>query len=126
MKIWLNKLKEGDTFYKIFGYSVYKCKHLGDAHNMNFKMSRIKFEILDDETIFNEDLLGNVHEAFVNQYVYEDEETAKECLKKLIDNKIGDLELDLRNSEMHISVLKKEIERITGIKKELYNERKQK
>lgn len=49
MKIWLNKLKEGDIFYKIFGYM-----------------------------------------------------------------------------EMYISVLKKEIKRITGIKKELYNERKQK
>ena len=74
MKVWLNDLKEGDKFYHILLDNVYQCEHLGDAHNMNFKMSRIKFEILDDETIFNEDLLGNVHEAFVNQYVYDNYE----------------------------------------------------
>ena len=84
MKVWLNDLKEGDIFYHILLDRVCKCKHLGDAHNMNFKMSRIKFEILDDETIFNEDLLGNVHEAFVNQYVYDDYESAEEaCIDNL-------------------------------------------
>lgn len=118
MKIWLNNLKEGDTFYIIFGYNVYKCKHLGDAKNPNYLMSCIKYEMYDDNVTTNGEL-------FVNQYVYEDEETAKECLKNLIDNKIGDLELDLKNTEMHISVLKEEIKRITGIKKELYNERKE-
>lgn len=45
--------------------------------------------------------------------------------EKLDLNKIGDLELDLKNTEMHISVLKEEIKRIIGIKKELYNERKE-
>lgn len=118
MKIWLNNLKEGDTFYIIFDYNVCKCKHLGDAKNPNYLMSRIKYEMYDDNVTTNGEL-------FVNQYVYEDEETAKECLKRLIDNKIGDLELDLKNTEMHISVLKEEIKRITGIKKELYNERKE-
>lgn len=119
MKIRLNKLKEGDTFYKIFGLNVYKCKHLGDANNHNHLIPHIKYELYDGNVIINE-------EMSVKQYVYEDEETAKECLKKLIDNKIGELKFDLRNTEMHISVLKKEIKRLTGIKKELYNERKQK
>ena len=119
MKICLNKLKEGDTFYKIFGYSVYKCKHLGDANNLNYPMPRIKYGLYEGNVIINEEMSAC-------QYVYEDEETAKECLKKLIGNKIGDLEFELRNMEMYISVLKKEIKRITGIKKELYNERKQK
>lgn len=118
MKVWLNKLKEGDIFYKIFGYNVYKCKHLGDTKKPNYIIPHIKYEMYDNNVIINE-------EMSVNQYVYEDEETAKECLKSLIDNKIGDLELDLRNTEMHISVLKEEIKRITGIKKELYNERKE-
>ena len=84
MKVWLNDLNEGDIFYHILLDNVYKCKHLGNAYNMNFKMPRIKFEILDDETIFNEDLLGNVHEAFVNQYVYDDYESAEEaCIDNL-------------------------------------------
>ena len=79
MKVWLNDLKEGDIFYHILLDHVYKCKHLGDAHNMNFKMSRIKFEILDKDIIFNENILGNIHEAFVNQYVYDDYESAEEA-----------------------------------------------
>jgi hypothetical protein len=90
MKVWLNNLKEGDIFYHILLDKVYKCKHLGDAHNMNFKMSRIKFEILDNDIIFNENLLGNIHEAFVNQYVYDDYESAEEAcidnLKKELKN----------------------------------------
>ena len=84
MKVWLNDLNEGDIFYHILLDKVYKCKHLGDAHNMNFKMSRIKFEILDKDILFNENLLGNIHEAFVNQYVYDDYESAKEaCIDDL-------------------------------------------
>jgi hypothetical protein len=84
MKVWLNDLKEGDIFYHILLDKVYKCKHLGDAHNMNFKMSRIKFEILDKDIMFNENLLGNIHEAFVNQYVYDDYESAEEaCIDDL-------------------------------------------
>lgn len=79
MKVWLNNLKEGDIFYHIILDKVYKCKHLGDANNMNFKMSRIKFEILDKDTMFNEN-----HEAFVNQYVYDDYESAQEaCIDNL-------------------------------------------
>lgn len=84
MKVWLNNLKEGDIFYHILLDNVYKCKHLGDAHNMNFRMSRIKFKVLDDNELFNEDLLGNIHEAFVNQYVYDDYESAEEaCIDNL-------------------------------------------
>ena len=84
MKVWLNDLKEGDIFYNILLYNIYKCKHLGDAHNMNFRMPRIKFEILDKNIMFNENLLGNIHEAFVNQYVYDDYESAKEaCIDEL-------------------------------------------
>ena len=45
MKIWLNDLKEGDEFYHIIIDEVYKCKHLGDAHNINFRMPRIKFKM---------------------------------------------------------------------------------
>jgi hypothetical protein len=84
MKIWLNDLKEGDIFYHIILNKVYKCKHLGDANNMNFKMSRIKFEILDEDELFHDDLLGNIHEAFVNQYVYDNFDEAEErCIDRL-------------------------------------------
>ena len=90
MKVWLNNLKEGDIFYHILLDNVYKCKHLGDAHNMNFRMPRIKFEILDKDIIFNENLLGNIHEAFVNQYVYDNYESAEEAF-------IDDLKKELKS-----------------------------
>lgn len=102
MKVWLNNLKEGDIFYHILLDKVYKCKHLGDAHNMNFKMSRIKFEILDKDTIFNENLLGNIHEAFVNQYVYDDYESAEEAC-------INDLKKELKSIKESIVSHKTEI-----------------
>ena len=83
MKVWLNDLKEGDIFYHIMMNRIYKCKHLGDAHNMNFKMSRIKYEIIDgDNTKLLFDLFGDDHEAFVNQYVYDDYNSALEALKE--------------------------------------------
>ena len=46
MKVWLNDLKEGDIFYfpSTILMETLKCKHLGDAHNMNYKMSRIKID----------------------------------------------------------------------------------
>ena len=79
MKVWLNDLKEGDKFYHILLDNVYRCEHLGDAHNMNFRMSRIKFRVLDKDILFNNETLGDIHEAFVNQYVYDDYESAKEA-----------------------------------------------
>ena len=96
MKVWLNDLKEGDIFYHILLDRVCKCKHLGDAHNMNFRMSRIKFEIIDNDNIFNENLLGNIHEAFVNQYVYDDYESAEEAC-------IDDLKKELKNIKESIA-----------------------
>lgn len=105
MKVWLNDLKEGDIFYHILLDNVYKCKHLGDAHNMNFKMSKIKFEILDKDILFNENLLGNIHEAFVNQYVYTDYESAKEAY-------IDDLKKELKNIKESIVRHKTAIENL--------------
>ena len=105
MKVWLNDLKEGDIFYHILLDNIYKCKHLGDAHNMNFKMSRIKFEILDKDILFNENLLGNIHEAFVNQYVYTDYESAKEAC-------IDDLKKELKSIKESIARHKTAIENL--------------
>lgn len=96
MKVWLNDLKEGDIFYHILLDRVCKCKHLGDAHNMNFKMSRIKFEILDD---------GYIYEAFVNQYVYDDYESAEEAY-------IDDLKKELKSIKESIVSHKTEIENL--------------
>lgn len=111
MKVWLNNLKEGDIFYHILLNTVHKCKHLGDAHNMNYRMSRIKFEILDeaDDILFNEDLLGNIHEAFVNQYVYDNkEEAVKELINKL-EQKIKDNKLLIENKKTEINNLNYDI-----------------
>ena len=92
MKVWLNDLKEGDIFYHIMMNHIYKCKHLGNANNMNFRMSRIKFEIIDGDNIkLLFDIFGDEHEAFVNQYVYDDYESALEALKKEIDSNIHNL-----------------------------------
>ena len=113
MKVWLNDLKEGDIFYHIILDSVHKCKHLGDAHNMNFKMSRIKFKVLDGDVLFDEDLLGDIHEAFVNQYVYDNYEEAQEdCINKIKDKlnnikqSIIDYELIIENLELKEQILK--------------------
>ena len=103
MKVWLNNLKEGDIFYHIIWDNVYKCEHLGDAHNMNFKMSRIKYKILDNDTIlFNENLLGPIHEAFVNQYVYDNYDEAEEA-------NINELKKELKNIKESIIEHKKTI-----------------
>ena len=95
MKVWLNNLKEGDIFYHILLDKVYKCKHLGDAHNMNFKMPRIKFEILDKDIIFNDNLLDNIHETFVNQYVYDNYEDAQNAC-------IEEIKTEIKNTEESI------------------------
>jgi hypothetical protein len=68
-------------------------------------MSRIKFEILDDETIFNEDLLGNVHEAFVNQYVYDNYEDAKNACIEEIKTEIKNTEESILNHKIAITNL---------------------
>ena len=101
MTVWLNDLKEGDIFYHIIYYNVYKCKHLGDAGNINFRMPRIKFEILDNTSLLKE-VFGSVHEAFVNQYVYDDYDSAVEQLKE-------ELQIELKKTKESIKIHKKDI-----------------
>lgn len=113
MKVWLNDLKEGDIFYHIMMNRIYKCKHLGDAHNMNFKMSRIKYEIIDgDNTKLLFDLFGDDHEAFVNQYVYDDYESAFEEVKKELDTEINNLECTIEKYKETIDDLESRIKRL--------------
>ena len=117
MKIWLNNLKEGDIFYHIMMNHIYKCKHLGDAHNMNFRMSRIKYEIIDgDNTKLLFDIFGDDHEAFVNQYVYDDYESALEELKKELDTEINNLECTIEKYKETIDDLTLRIKRLKELK----------
>ena len=117
MKVWLNDLKEGDIFYHIMMNRIYKCKHLGDAHNMNFKMSRIKYEIIDgDNTKLLFDLFGDDHEAFVNQYVYDDYESAFEEVKKELDTEINNLECTIEKYKETIDDLALRIKRLKELK----------
>lgn len=117
MKVWLNDLKEGDIFYHIMMNRIYKCKHLGDAHNMNFRMSRIKFEIIDDDnTKLLFDIWGDEHEAFVNQYVYDDYESALNELKKEIDDEIHNLECTIEKYKEAIDDLESKIKRLKELK----------
>jgi len=117
MKVWLNDLKEGDIFYHIMMNHIYKCKHLGDAHNMNFKMSRIKYKIIDgDNTKLLFDIFGDDHEAFVNQYVYDDYESALEELKKEIVDEIDNLECTIEKYKKTIDNLELQIKRLKELK----------
>jgi hypothetical protein len=105
MKVWLNDLKEGDIFYHIILNNVCKCKHLGDAHNMNFKMSRIKFAIIEHGDMIIT-LGGEIHEAFVNQYVYDNYEEAEAQLYDDYKNELN----DIKNKIMSYKILLKELE----------------
>ena len=105
MKVWLNDLKEGDIFYHIILNNVCKCKHLGDAHNMNFKMSRIKFAIIEHGDMIIT-LGGEIHEAFVNQYVYDNYEEAEAQLYDDYKNELN----DIKNKIMSYKFLLKELE----------------
>ncbi len=117
MKVWLNDLKEGDIFYHIVLNNVCKCKHLGNAHNMNFKMSRIKFNIIENSNFLVE-LGGQIHEAFVNQYVYDNYEEAEAQLYNGYKNELN----DIKNKINFYKVRIKELElRETILKNELNN-----
>ena len=117
MKVWLNDLKEGDIFYHIMMNCIYKCKHLGDTHNMNFRMPRIKFKIIDgDNTKLLFDMWENDYEAFVNQYVYDDYESALDELKKEMDNEIHNLECTIEKYKETIDDLESKIKRLKELK----------
>lgn len=116
MKVWLNDLKEGDIFYHIILNNVCKCKHLGDAHNMNFKMSRIKFVIIENSNNFLVELGGQIHEAFVNQYVYDNYEEAEAQLNNDYKNELNDIKnkinfykVRIKELELRETILKNEI-----------------
>lgn len=112
MKIWLNDLKEGDEFYHIILDEVYKCKHLGGANNPNYRMKRIKFRILDDSDLVKilNKAFGEEREAFVNQYVYDNLEEAREELIKSLRKKIEDIQIKKNRYADEINRLEREEE----------------
>ena len=117
MKVWLNDLKEGDIFYHIIFNNVYKCRHLGNANNLNYRMPRIKFEILEDK----HEALGNEHEAFVNQDVYDDYESAIKALKETLEK---NLEFTLKSiilKKHELEDLENESERLKKLIKNIQN-----
>ena len=113
MKVWLDDLKEGDIFYHILRYNIYKCEHLGDAHNMNYRMPRIKFKVIESKKA---DLLdkwyAEEHEAFVNQYVYDDYNSALEVLK---ENLKKDYDITIKS----IVAYKQELDNLESTAKEI-------
>ena len=119
MKIWLNKLKEGDIFYYIVSRKVWKCLHLGDAHNMSYKMPSIKFMLLDEWPKELDDILRGEHEAFVNQYVYDNEEEAHEALMEKLKKEILDMRAKIITTKVRLKELE---EQELEIKKLLENE----
>lgn len=117
MKIWLNDLKEGDIFYQIMLHRIFKCKHLGDAANPHFKMPRIKFEIIDDDQLCKlmAETFGNIHEAFVNQYVFDNFDEAEEELRKQCLKDLENLQLKIIDCEKKLSYFKDEAETIKKV-----------
>lgn len=117
MKIWLNNLKEGDIFYYIVSRKVWKCQHLGDAHNMNYKMSSIKFMVLEEWPKELDDVLGGEHEAFVNQYVYDNEEEAHEALMEKLKKEILNIQTKIIDTKVRLKELEEqelEIKKLLG------------
>lgn len=104
MKIWLDNLKEGDNFYGIINYQIIKCKHLGNANNMNYKMPMIKCE---DEN-------HNKYELFVNQYVYKTIEEAQNGIILEAEKELNKINTKIFNEEIQLNTLK-------SIKKKLEN-----
>lgn len=105
MKIWLNNLKEGDIFYHIVLRKVWKCLHLGDAHNMSYKMPSIKFRFLDELPKELDDLLKGEHEAFVNIYVYDNAEEAQEALTEKLKRELLDIQTKIITAKVKLREL---------------------
>jgi hypothetical protein len=108
MKIWLNNLKEGDIFYHIVLRKVWKCLHLGDAHNMSYKMPSIKFRYLNEWPKELDNVLRGEHEAFVNQYVYDNEEEAQEALMKKLKKELFDIQTKIIDTKVRLKELEKQ------------------
>lgn len=106
MKKWLNDLKEGDTFWQVGDRDVFHCIHKGDAHNMNFRMPRIKVALMDTGQ-----LDGLECELFVNQYVYDNKEEAiSELLEHLKEKKIL-AEAEIRAKQVYLGKIEDAIKR---------------
>jgi len=109
MKIWLNNLKEGDIFYHIMYNKVCKCKHLGDVHNMNYRMPMVKSEILEEKDLgFNTSSYlydDNKFEVFVNQYVYDNVEEATQALLEKLENDLKDVQDQIRKNKLELENL---------------------
>ena len=121
MKVWLNELKEGDTFYfpSTILCSVLKCEHLGDAHNMNYKMSRIKYKVLEGCPQSIKEIFKDTQELFVNQYVYDNYESAYAELIKKLTKELETTEisiLDHKNSINSLEVRAEELRKALNIK----------
>lgn len=104
MKIWLNDLKPGDTFYENSSIGVHHYKVIGDAHNMNFKMSR--FSVLDLNS-------NKETELFVNHYVYDNYNECKENLLEKLRNKLNtsmNMLVEAQNTYETLKLLIKKIE----------------
>lgn len=103
MKIWLNKLKPGDTFYDNDLFGVHYYKVIGDARNPNFKMSRFKVTDLDTNT---------ETELFVNHYVYDNYDECKRDLLESLNAKLKDTNENLLTVQKACESLKHLIQRI--------------
>ena len=104
-KTWLNDLKEGDIFWTgNISSGVLKLQHCGDAHNPNFKMSRIKAKILDSPQCFGQ-MNGFESELFVNQYVYDNFDEAADELRNDITSKIDECTKTIEQQKEYLDAL---------------------
>ena len=115
MKVWLNNLKNGDIFYTIIFYKIYKCEHLGNNKNLrHFKMSTIDFKVLDTDDN-NDNIIGTIQSDFVNKYVYDDYESAKEGLLNKVNTELTLNQQRIIMLNQEISKLENEINEFKNI-----------
>lgn len=105
MKVWLNNLKPGDTFFNVTGSGVGHFEIIGPVNDTNYRMSRVKVQLVGTDLSLNE---------FVNQYVYTEEDEAVKELLEVLDKRINKLKVDIdmkKELKKYLETEKKKYER---------------
>lgn len=109
MKIWLNDLKPGDTYYDNDGYDVYQYRIIDYANDTLFRMAR--FNVLNIDTKVET-------QAFVNHNVYTTYEEAVNAFIPTVKWYIDKYKKELENAAEQY---KKFVDIYNNLNKEIKN-----